>query len=156
MVSEKVGQTAITTGAALRLQVRGAKLIELPEVLDLRGGLTFGELEQGLPFNPKRYFLVYGVPDPEVRGEHAHRQLEQLLVCVHGACSVIIDDGHYREEVGLSRPTIALHISAMVWGVQYRFTPDAVLLVLASEKYDPEDYIRKYDEFLRLVKGSDQ
>jgi len=136
---------------ATKLRVRGAELMELPEVVDLRGNLTFGQIGAGLPFRPKRYYVVYGVPDPEVRGEHAHRHLEQLLICVHGACSVIVDDGSHRDEVRLSRPTLALHLTAMVWGIQYRFSEDAVLLVLASEKYDADDYVRDYDQFLALV-----
>jgi UDP-2-acetamido-3-amino-2,3-dideoxy-glucuronate N-acetyltransferase len=137
-----------------KLGVRGAELIELPEVLDLRGNLTFGQLGDGLPFQPKRYYVVFGVPSPEVRGEHAHRHLEQLLICVHGSCNVIVDDGSRREEVHLSRPTMALHLTRMVWGIQYRFSADAVLLVLASEKYDAHDYVRNYEEFLVLTRSA--
>lgn len=136
---------------ASKLQVQGAELIELPEVVDLRGKLTFGQVGAGLPFHPKRYYVVYGVPGPEVRGEHAHRHLEQLLICVHGSCSVIVDDGSLREEVRLSRPTMALHLTKMVWGIQYRFSADAVLVVLASELYDPNDYVREYDAFVALT-----
>lgn len=142
--SEKV------TSAAL--EVRGAELIELPEIVDLRGKLTFGQIGDGLPFHPKRYYVIFGVPGPEVRGEHAHRHLEQLLICVHGACSVVVDDGLHREEVRLAQPTLALHLTQMVWGAQYRFSADAVLLVLASELYDAGDYIRDYDDFLSLAK----
>jgi len=135
------------------LRIKGAEILEMPEIEDLRGKLTFGQLGNGLPFQPKRYYLVYGVPSPKVRGEHAHRRLEQILVCVHGACSIILDDGTHRDEVRLSRPTIGLHLKHMVWGIQYQFTPDAVLMVLASDEYDSYDYIRNYDEFLSLVKG---
>jgi len=137
-----------------KLGVRGVEVIELPEIVDLRGKLTFGQAGEGLPFMPKRWYIIYGVPSPEVRGEHAHRHLEQLLICVHGSCDVIVDDGTLREEVHLSRPTLALHLTEMIWGIQYRFSADAVLLVLASETYDPDDYIRSYDEFLELVKGT--
>jgi len=139
-------------GSPSKLRVRGAELMELPEVADLRGRLTFSQIGDGLPFQPKRYYIVFDVPDPEVRGEHAHRHLEQLLICVHGSCNVIVDDGTQREEVHLSRPTTALHLTKMVWGIQYRFSADAVLLVLASEKYDAHDYIRDYEEFLRAAK----
>ena len=128
-------------------------MIELPEVVDLRGRLTFGQIEAGLPFKPKRFYVVFGVPDPEVRGEHAHRHLEQLLICVHGACSVIVDDGSQREEIRLSRPAMALHLTKMVWGIQYRFSADAVLVVLASELYDPDDYVRDYETFLALTRS---
>jgi UDP-2-acetamido-3-amino-2,3-dideoxy-glucuronate N-acetyltransferase len=158
--AKRVGDTTPvaenTRRAPTALHVRGAELIELPEVVDLRGKLTFGETGAGLPFLPKRYYFVHAVPGPEVRGEHAHRHLEQLLICVHGACSVIVGDGTQREEVRLSRPTLALHLTRMVWGIQYRFTADAVLLVLASETYDAHDYIRDYDEFLHLVRSEAQ
>ena len=140
----------------LTLHVGGAGAIELPEVVDLRGRLTFGQLGNGLPFHRKRFYIIFGVPGPEVRGEHAHRHLEQLLICVNGACSVIVDDAMQREEVRLARPNLALHLTRMVWGIQYRFSADAVLLVLASEDYDADDYIRDYDEFLSLARGLDQ
>lgn len=154
--TKTVGSTTHVPGSehmvSSRLQVKGAELIELPEVVDLRGRLTFSQIGDRLPFQPKRYYIVFGVPDPEVRGEHAHRHLEQLLICVHGSCSVIVDDGARREEVLLSRPNLALHLTKLVWGIQYRFSKDAVLLVLASETYDASDYIRDYDEFLRAAR----
>ncbi len=91
------------------------------------------------------------VASKEIRGEHAHRSLEQFLVCVNGSCAVMVDDGQKRTEVALNRPNLALYLPPMVWGVQYKFTPDAVLLVLASDIYQAEDYIRSYEEFLKLV-----
>ncbi len=151
-VDEKVHSAISADKKPAPLRVRGAELLEMPEIEDLRGKLSFGQLANGLPFQPKRYYLVYGVPSPEVRGEHAHRTLEQVLICVHGACSVILDDGFHRDEVRLSRPTLGIHLTHMVWGIQYRFTPDAVLLVLASAEYDSMDYIRDYDEFMVLVR----
>jgi UDP-2-acetamido-3-amino-2,3-dideoxy-glucuronate N-acetyltransferase len=133
------------------LRVRGATLIELPHVEDLRGMLSFGEVGAHLPFDPKRYFIVYDVPSQEVRGEHAHRELHQLLICVRGSCAVALDDGRNRDEVLLDSPTLGLHIAPMTWGIQYKYSADAVLLVLASDVYRAADYIRSYDEFLRLV-----
>ena len=127
--------------------VGGVRLLEMPTVEDLRGMLSFGQIGDHLPFVPKRYFLVYDVPTKEVRGEHAHRELEQLLLCVQGSVSVVVDDGTRRAEVVLDRPELGLHIPAGVWGIQYRYTRDAVLLVLASDVYHAEDYIRSYDEF---------
>jgi acetyltransferase-like isoleucine patch superfamily enzyme/dTDP-4-dehydrorhamnose 3,5-epimerase-like enzyme len=132
--------------------IGGARLLELPAVEDLRGMLSFGEVDAHLPFTPKRYFIVYDVPTQEVRGEHAHRTLEQLLICVQGSVSVVVDDGRQRAEVILDRPDRGLYIPAMLWGIQYRYTRDAVLLVLASDKYQAEDYIRDYDEF-EQIKG---
>jgi acetyltransferase-like isoleucine patch superfamily enzyme/dTDP-4-dehydrorhamnose 3,5-epimerase-like enzyme len=132
-------------------EVEGVRLIEMPTVEDLRGMLSFGEIGDHLPFAPKRYFLVYDVPTKEVRGEHAHRRLDQFLLCVQGSLSVVVDDGTRRGEVTLDRPELGLLIPAGVWGIQYRYARDAVLLVLASDVYDAADYIRSYDEFERYA-----
>ena len=127
------------------------KLIELPKVIDTRGNLTAGEFGRSIPFEVKRYFMVYQVPLVEVRGEHAHRQCHQFLICVRGKISVIADDGIHRDEFVLDRPDVGVHLPPMVWGIQYKYSPDAVLLVFASEYYDAEDYIRDYDEFVALA-----
>ena len=94
---------------------------------------------------------MFGVPSKEVRGEHAHHKCHQLLITLSGACNVVIDDGRARAEVNLNTPTRGLYLPPMVWGTQYKFTHDAVLLVFASHSYDPEDYIRTYDTFLDIV-----
>lgn len=133
------------------LPVSKAKLIEFPEISDLRGKLTFAETPGLLPFVPKRFFLVYAVPGKDVRGEHAHHKLQQFLVCVKGSCAVVVDDGQARFEVTLDRPTLGLLVPPMIWATQYKFTADAVLLVLASDIYKAEDYIRDYEEFIELV-----
>jgi acetyltransferase-like isoleucine patch superfamily enzyme/dTDP-4-dehydrorhamnose 3,5-epimerase-like enzyme len=126
----------------------GARLYELPRISDPRGHLSFAELDQGLPFSVARYFLVFGVPSRELRGEHAHRTLDQFLVCVHGKCSVRLFDGERSDEVLLNRPDLALHVPPMVWMTQYRFSEDAVLAVLASDVYRAGDYIRDLEEYL--------
>lgn len=135
----------------LALQVPGAALVKLPKVIDMRGSLTVGQVDAQLPFTPQRFFLVYDVPSREVRGEHAHKACHQFLVCVKGSLSVVVDDGRVRDEVLLDSPLHGLHIPPMVWGIQYRFSADAVLLVLASDPYDPADYIRSYDDYLAAV-----
>ena len=140
-------QIAATEPAAL--SVSRAKLIQLPRIVDLRGGLSFGEYDKHLPFVPKRYFVIYDVPSIEVRGEHAHRIQQQFLVCLSGSCSVVLDDGTSRSEVVLDRPDIGLYLPPMVWGIQYKYTPNAILLVLVSDVYDSNDYIRDYDLFLK-------
>ena len=133
------------------LPVKGAVLVHLPEITDLRGSLTFAESPGLLPFEPRRFFMIYDVPSKDVRGEHAHKELHQLLICVKGACSVVLDDGNVRAEVRLDRPTLGLHIPPKVWATQYKFTSDAALLVLASDVYKAEDYIRNYNEYLESV-----
>ncbi len=133
------------------LGVRGAKLYELPLIQDLRGSLTFSEINQSLPFIPNRYFIVFDVPSKDVRGEHAHRQCHQFLICIKGSCSIVIDDGQHRAEIVLNHPNLGLHVSPMVWATEYKYSPDAILLVLASDVYRAEDYIRDYDQFLKEV-----
>ena len=132
-------------------RVGAVRVLQLPTVDDMRGHLLFAEVEKHLPFHPKRYFLVYEVPTERVRGEHAHRKLHQLLVCIRGAVTIVVDDGKRRAELTLDRPTLGLYVPPMVWAIQYRYTSDAMLLVLASDPYDADDYIRDYDEFRRLV-----
>jgi acetyltransferase-like isoleucine patch superfamily enzyme/dTDP-4-dehydrorhamnose 3,5-epimerase-like enzyme len=136
------------TSVAGALEVRGARILDMPVVSDIRGTLSFGQYETHLPFQPRRYFVVYDVPGKEVRGEHAHRALHQVLVCVKGSLSVMLDDGEHRDEVLLDGPHLGLYVPPMVWTSQYRYSADAVLLVLASDPYDAADYIRSYDEFL--------
>jgi UDP-2-acetamido-3-amino-2,3-dideoxy-glucuronate N-acetyltransferase len=132
------------------VKVKGVGLIRLPVVDDVRGMLSFGEIRKDVPFEVKRYFLVFDVPSRHVRGEHAHKKLHQFLVCVHGSCNILVDDGENRQEFELDSPGIGVHIPPMIWAVEYKYSPDAVLLVLASDFYDASDYIRDYSEFLAL------
>lgn len=135
------------------LRAKGARLLVLPRHTDMRGAATIGEF-RGLPFSPKRFFTVTDVPSKDARGEHAHKTLKQLLICVKGSCSVRVDDGRRADEVTLDRPELALYMPPRLWGTQYRFSKDAVLLVLASAPYDAREYIRDYDEFLKWVRRS--
>jgi acetyltransferase-like isoleucine patch superfamily enzyme/dTDP-4-dehydrorhamnose 3,5-epimerase-like enzyme len=135
-------------------RVRGVSLHRLPRFEDMRGALSVAEFARDLPFVPQRQFLVYGVPSAEVRGEHAHRHCAQFLICVHGRVSVIVDDGAQREEYLLDAPNLGLYMPPRVWGTQYHYSTDAVLLVLASHAYDAADYIRDYESFLREVRGA--
>ena len=130
--------------------VKGVTVHRLPEFSDIRGSLCVGEFANMIPFQPKRYFLVYAVPSIETRGEHAHRRCHQFLLCVSGSCRVLADDGIHREEFLLDTPHTGIHIPPMIWGAQYQYSKDAVLLVFASEAYEAADYIREYGEFQRL------
>jgi UDP-2-acetamido-3-amino-2,3-dideoxy-glucuronate N-acetyltransferase len=124
----------------------------LPLIRDSRGSLSFAQYEETLPFLPKRYFVVFDVGEGQTRGNHAHKASHQLLVCVKGSCVVELDDGNTQDEVWLDRPELALYMPPKIWATQKQFSRDAALLVLASELYDPEEYIRDYDEFLRFAK----
>jgi len=106
-----------------------------------------------VPFSPARYFVVFDVPSLELRGEHAHKQCQQFLICLHGSCRVLLDDGTHRCEVTLDRPDTGVFMPEMIWGTQYRYTSDAVLLVFASRTYEADDYIRTYDQFVSAVQG---
>jgi len=132
--------------------VNGVSLHRLPRISDLRGLLSFGEARKEIPFAIERYFLVYGVPSRDVRGEHAHKNLHQFLICVHGSCHVVADDGIARQEFTLDDASLGIYIPPLVWSVQYKHSPDAVLLVFASDPYDPDDYIRNYQEFVQAVR----
>ena len=145
-------QSRVGEGVAAR--VRGVRLFELPFISDPRGNLTVGEFERTIPFRPKRYFMTFDVPDARMRGEHAHRECEQFLVCVRGSCAVVVDDGSRREEFLLDRPTLGIHVPPMIWATEYKHTSDSTLMVFASHYYDPGDYIRDYREFLELATGA--
>lgn len=131
------------------LKIKSVHLYELPLIVDLRGSLTFAELGGSLPFTPERFFLVFDVPSREIRGEHAHRTCHQFLICTSGSCLVVVDDGQDRAEIVLDRPNLGIHVPPMVWATEYKYSPDAVLLVFASDIYKAEDYIRDYDLFLK-------
>lgn len=140
--------SVITDGGLVATGVGGSSLYELPFIQDLRGNLSFAEFEKDLPFVVKRCFWVFDVPSKEVRGEHAHKECHQFLICVAGDVTVMLDDGNKRAEIKLDTPSRGLHIPPGVWGVQYKYSSDAVLVVLASHTYDPNDYIRDYADFL--------
>jgi UDP-2-acetamido-3-amino-2,3-dideoxy-glucuronate N-acetyltransferase len=147
----ETSQEASGAIAAVASIVPGVELLPLRVASDMRGKLTVAQEGQGLPFIPHRIFMVHDVPSRDTRGEHAHRECHQLLICVHGECIAVADDGSRRQEFLLDANDKALYMPPRIWGTQYRYSTDAVLLVLASLPYDPTDYIRDYREFLSLV-----
>lgn len=137
----------------IEMEVRGAGVHRLHAVTDLRGTLSVAQYGKELPFVARRCFIVYDVPSKDVRGAHAHRECEQFLVCAKGSLAVVLDDGTHREEILLDRPELGVYVPALVWAGQYKYSADAVLLVLASHDYDPADYIRDYAEYRAIVSG---
>ena len=127
------------------------KLIENSLIKDSRGNLSVGEFSRQIPFEPKRYFIVYQVPLHDVRGEHAHKCCHQFLLCLRGTITALADDGLHRQEFVLNHPNTGLYMPPMTWGAQYDYSSDALLLVFASHFYEAKDYIRNYDEFLASV-----
>ena len=151
-VKTKASSSQFSDGTPEKTGVGGSSLYVLPFIQDLRGNLSFAEFEKDLPFVVKRCFWVFDVPSKDVRGEHAHKECHQFLICVSGSVTVMLDDGSNRIEVKLDNPASGLHIPPGVWGVQYKYSENAVLVVLASHTYDPHDYIRNYDDFLAFKK----
>ncbi len=134
-----------------QLLIGQASLRPLTNIHDLRGDLTAAQLHKELPFQPVRVFYVHSVPDIRVRGQHAHRICHQFLICVKGGVSIVLDNGQKRQELRLEGNAVGLYIPPMLWMIQYKYTSDAVLLVLASHPYDADDYIRDYEQYLREV-----
>nr|WP_322939465.1 FdtA/QdtA family cupin domain-containing protein [Pseudomonas sp. s4] len=127
------------------------RLIDLPPLGDERGSLVAIEANRHIPFEVKRVYYIFGTQPGVSRGFHAHKNLQQLAVCVTGKCRMLLDDGINKESVWLDSPTKGLLIGNNVWREMHEFSGDCVLLVLASEHYDESDYIRDYEEFLRCL-----
>lgn len=132
---------------------RQPRLIEFRAIGDHRGWLTPLEEGKEIPFPVKRVYVIYGTLPEISRGFHAHRDLEQVAICVAGRCTFVVDDGVRRQEYVLDTPSRGLYLNSMVWREMHHFSPDCVLVVLASRLYDDSDYIRDYDEFKRMTTG---
>lgn len=116
---------------------------------DNRGQLVALEEFKDIPFEIKRVYYMYDTLEGVRRGYHSHKSLEQILICIHGSCKVLLDNGTEKKKVFLEKPYEGLYIASNMWREMYDFSPDAVLMVLASEFYNEEDYIRDYDQFLK-------
>lgn len=121
---------------------------------DERGQLVALEEFKDIPFKIKRVYYMYDTGKGVRRGLHAHKSLEQILICIHGSCKILLDNGNEKKIVPLEKPYEGLYIANDMWREMYDFSPDAVLLVLASDFYDEKDYIRDYNEFLTFVQGN--
>ena len=121
---------------------------------DERGQLVALEEMRDIPFEIKRVYYMYDTGEGVRRGYHAHKSLEQILICIHGSCKILLDNGTEKKVVPLEKPYEGLYVSNNMWREMYDFSFDAVLLVLASELYDESDYIRNYDKFLEYVNKS--
>ena len=133
------------------MRLDSCQVIELPKVADHRGNLTFLEGGRHVPFAFKRVFYIYDVPTGTDRGAHAHKTLHQFIICLSGSFDLHLDDGYAQKTIRMNRPWLGLHIPPLVWAAEGNFDPGSVYLVLASDNYDPDDYLRDYDEFLRQV-----
>ncbi len=123
---------------------------------DDRGQLVALEEFKDIPFEIKRVYYMYDTGEGVRRGYHAHQNLEQILICIHGSCKVMLDNGKERKKVYLEKPYEGLYVPNDMWREMYDFSPDAVLLVLASEYYDENDYIRDYQQFVEIVREKEK
>jgi UDP-2-acetamido-3-amino-2,3-dideoxy-glucuronate N-acetyltransferase len=137
----------------IEIKVSGVKLIPIVKNTDPRGNLLAFEAKQKLPFEVKRIFMVNSVPKNQVRGTHAHKICWQFLIAVAGSLSVAFDDGDISQEIVLDRDDVGLLLPPLTYGKQFDYSPDAVLLVLASHSYDVADYIDDYQDFLAIKKS---
>lgn len=135
--------------------MRFPHLVTLRAIGDERGWLTPVETGRDIPFDVRRVYFIYGTKAGIRRGLHAHRDLEQVAICVAGSCTFLLDDGENKCEILLDSPSKGLYISSMIWREMYNFSEDCVLMVLASRLYDESDYIRDYADFLELAKEKD-
>lgn len=130
--------------------VYNCSIIELPKVHYRAGNLTAVENFKNLPFPVRRVFYIYDIPGGKDRGAHAHRKCHQFLIAVSGSFEVEMDDGVNKKTVQLNRPNYGLHIPPGIWAAEKAFSSGSVCLVLASEPYDEQDYVRDYREFIEL------
>jgi len=143
---------SVTSSSGIRSEMEGISFLEFRKSSDLRGELLVAEFAQHIPFEVKRVFFVMNVPSHQVRGEHAHRKCHQVLLCLQGSVMVAADNGSTRGEWRLDRPETGLHVHPMTWAAQYKYSKNAVLAVFASHAYDPDDYIRDYEEYIRALR----
>lgn len=119
---------------------------------DERGSLISLEENKNIPFDIKRVYYIFGTKQSVIRGKHAHKNLKQILICVNGNCKILLDDSKEKKVVELVKPNIGLFVDKMIWHNMYDFSCDCVLMVLADNYYDENDYIRDYNEFVALIK----
>jgi RimJ/RimL family protein N-acetyltransferase len=129
------------------------ELLEIPVISDQRGSLISIEALKSIPFKIKRVYYLYNLKNEKPRGFHAHKTLEQVLICVNGSCKITLNYGRHKKEYSLTKPNQMLYIGNFVWREMHDFSDDCVLLVLASEHYDETDYIRNYDTFIKNKVG---
>ena len=125
------------------------KIIDLPKIQDPRGNLTFVEGGNQIPFDIQRVYYLYDVPGGAERGGHAHKDLHQLIIAMSGSFDVVLDDGKEKKRIHMNRSYNGLYVCPMIWRELDNFSSGAVLMVLASNKYDEADYYRDYADFMR-------
>lgn len=131
--------------------MKGVKIINLPKIEDPRGNLTFIEENNHIPFYIKRAYWIYDVPGGQFRGSHAYKELHEFIVALSGSFDVVLDEGKEKKKFSLNRSYYGLYVPNMIWRSLENFSTNALCLILASMHYSVDDYIRDYDEFLKLA-----
>jgi len=134
------------------MPLEDCRLVEFTKISSNKGNLTFIEGGRHIPFDIKRVYYLYDVPGGEVRGAHAHRNLEQIFIAASGSFDLVLDDGYNKQRFHLNRSYFGIYLPSMIWRVLDNFSSGSVCLVLASDYYREEDYIRDYDEFIDLAR----
>lgn len=132
------------------MSIKDCKIIELPKFLDARGNLSFAEQNNHIPFEIQRTYWIYDVPGGECRGGHAFCDTEEFIVALSGGFDVIVDDGEERNKFTLNRSYYGLYIPKGLWRKIDNFSTNSLALEFASTNYNPDDYVRDYDEYLKL------
>lgn len=143
----EIGLNLRQTGDFFDIGESRARVYALQNYRDDRGALGIIDFTRDLPFSPQRVFYAFNVPSDQVRGEHAHRECQQFLICLSGTCTLQIEDSKNKFQVLMDSPLFGVWLPPMIWSSQFDFSTDATLFVLASEEYVERDYIRLYEEF---------
>ncbi len=132
------------------MTIEDCKIVELPRFLDARGNLSFAEQQKHIPFEIKRTYWIYDVPGGEARGGHAFKENQEFIVALSGAFDVVVDDGVQKKTFLLNRSYFGLYVPVGLWRTMVNFSTNSFALEFGSEHYDKEDYIRNYEEFLKM------
>jgi WxcM-like, C-terminal len=135
------------------MSLNDCKLLDLPKISDPRGNLTFVEGNNHIPFDIRRVYYLYDVPGGAERGGHAHKGLHQLIIAMSGSFDIVLDDGYGKKRFHLNRSYHGLYVCPMIWRELDNFSSGSVCMVLASNRYDEDDYYRDYDRFVDAVRG---
>jgi len=130
------------------MTINDIKVIQLPKIIDERGNLTFIEGENHIPFKIKRTYMIYDVPGGEIRGSHAYKELDEVIISLSGCFDLVVDDGHNVKTFTLNRSYNAIYVPHGLWRTLQNFSTNALCLVLASTEYNENDYIRDYNDFV--------
>ena len=133
------------------MPIEDCRMIDLPKISDPRGNLTFVENGNHIPFDIQRVYYLYDVPGGAERGGHAHKGLQQLIIAMSGSFDVVLDDGREKKRIHLNRSYGGLYVCPMIWRELDNFSSGSVCMVLASNRYDEDDYYRVYDDYLRAL-----